>query len=221
MRFSESMRQFDESNILRPDRLKKRRETGDCILDDFMSWWVNPGSVENSYFSAFSLSNKLFYEAVKCYEYGLFEEAMIAIRDTIDTALFFAVNYKPNFNTGKFNTGLSPSGERNKDYSLKDNWDYIKKRAIELHILNEDELDKINKLRDIGNFSAHIASRQETQLSKYGNKLAEGKSWKEITSEFERGPFMSEEGSREKLEVASKYLTLIRKRYFDHFIEIQ
>lgn len=219
MRFSESMRQFDESNILRPDRLKKRRETGDCILDDFMSWWFNPGFVENSYFSAFSLSNKLFYEAVRCYEYGLFEEAMIAIRDTIDTALFFAVNYKPNFNTGKFNTGLSPSGERNKDYSLKDNWDYIKKRAIELHILNEDELDKINKLRDIGNFSAHIASRQETQLSKYGNKLAEGKSWKEITSEFEREPFMSEEDSREKLEVASKYLTLIRKRYFDHYIE--
>ncbi len=219
MRFSEAMRQVDESNTLEPGRFKKRRETGDYILDNFMSWWSNPGSAEDSYFSAFSLSNKLFYEAVRCYEYGLFEEAMIAIRDAIDAALFLAVNYNPNLNADKFNTGLSPFGERNEDGSLKDNWSYIMQKAIELRILNDDELNKINKLRDIGNFSAHIASRQERQLVEYSKKLAEGKSWKEISSEFEREPFMSEGDSRKKLEEASKYITLIRKRYFDHYIE--
>lgn len=219
MRFSESMRQFDESNTLKPERLKKRREAGDCILDNFMSWWLNPRSAEYKYLGAFSLSNKLFYEAVRCYEYGLFEEAMITIRDAIDAALFFAVNYIPSPNAGKFNTDLIPSGERNKDDSLKDNWDYIKQRAIELHILDKDEIDRINKLRDIGNFSAHLASRQGKQLLKYSKKLVEGKSWKEITGELERGPFISEGDSGKKLEEASKHLTLIRKRYFDHYIE--
>lgn len=218
MDFDEAMRQFDNSNILESSKFEERKRNGSLILNKFMYWWDNPKSPEMTYFGAFSLSNKLFYEAERCYEYGLFEEAMITIRAAIDAAPFFAVNYKPYFNTDKFYTGSSPSGERGKNGSLKDDCKYIKRMAIKLYLLNEDELSKIYKLRDTGNFSAHLAARQEKHLVEYSTKLAEGKSWKEIASEFEREPFISEGSSKEKLEEASRYLTLIRKRYFEHYL---
>jgi hypothetical protein len=217
MNYSDAMRKLEDGSTLEPNKLEQRKEAADKILNDFMVWWQNLVSPEMSYFSAFILSDMLFYDAVKCYEYGQFEAAMIMARDAIDSTLFFAVNYTPDLNES-FYVGASPSGERYKNDMLKDDWRYLKTKAIEFKILTEDETTEIANLRDIGSFSAHLASRQDKQRIEYGKKLREGKSFEQINEEFGREPFMSAEESEKKLKKAAETLTLIRERYFRRYL---
>ena len=127
--------------------------------------------------SVFGEVTTLFAEAVESYRYGHFEAAMTMLRSSID-ALFFSLGERKLKWTDKEKGlfSLEPAmpiewwesaKPSHTDSKMREHSQSIPERGY----LSGIEFNKLKKLREKGNFSAHFFARRTKELAKLINDL--------------------------------------------------
>lgn len=110
----------------------------------------------------FNSSLSIFAEALNCFHYHLFEASTLMCRNSIDSTIFLAWHYVRTDDLSTF--------KMRESRSVKDSewrWKTLKTQAIELKLLNEDDLKIVEEVREKGHFSAHTAVKQEKARSQW------------------------------------------------------
>lgn len=111
------------------------------------------------------LSSEIISNAIRCYENDLDDAAVILCRTAIDSSLYLASVFE--LKNDSFYERKPAPFPGNSDV----NWRELKERAIKLKFFKEDELKCINdKVRDLGNFAAHIGVRQIKEQNEWMQK---------------------------------------------------
>ena len=105
----------------------------------------------------FNSAIHLYAEALSCFHNNIFESSMIMCRNAIDSTFYLASTILRTEDPLKFHSSeKSAMFSKNKWY-----WEEIKKNAIILDLLKESDIEFVEKIRDAGNFSAHLVIRQD------------------------------------------------------------
>ena len=119
----------------------------------------------------FSVANKNYEQAVEAFRYGLNEPSMVMVRATID-AMLFAAGYTVIDNIRGFEVRMGGTMGSHIKQVERIKWRDLSKTAKELGI-NLKRRRQLYRIRDrYGNFAAHNAARQMSDLIKY-SKLSE------------------------------------------------
>ena len=113
------------------------------------------------------LSLKLVNEAIKCYTEQLYNAVVILCRSVIDSSICLACVWtrsKSDKETYK------PRVPKPFDIGDEVSWKRLKEKSIELGYLQKATLDEIEKVRDWGNFAAHIAERQLKEMREWSKE---------------------------------------------------
>jgi hypothetical protein len=101
------------------------------------------------------LSSEIISNAIRCYENGLDDAAVILCRTAIDSSLYLASIYE--LKDDSFSERIPTAFRGSKDV----NWKELKESAFDFKFFTKKELNYINdKVRELGNFAAHIGIRQ-------------------------------------------------------------
>ncbi len=113
------------------------------------------------------LSSKLVGEAIKCYAEGLYDAVVILCRSVIDSSTYLACVWARNESNKETYEYRVP-----KPFEPGDevDWGKLKKKTIELGILLKKAFKNIEKVRDYGNFAAHIGERQLKEMTEWSKK---------------------------------------------------
>jgi hypothetical protein len=116
------------------------------------------------------LSSEIIGNAIRCYENDLHDAAVILCRTAIDSSLYLVSMFE--LKNDSFSERFPTAFRGNRDV----NWKELKESAINLKFFTENELKFINeKVRDLGNFAAHIGTRQIREqkewMQKYGKLM--------------------------------------------------
>ena len=146
---------------------------------------TNENIIESTVFGEVT---RLFVDAIQSYRFGHFEASMAMLRASID-ALFFCVGEKKFVWLDRENWlyGVQPASPMNwwekakpceVDDKMWSNAELIRDRGY----LTENEFDKLKKLREKGNFSAHFFAQRRKEFSKMVKRLAKADSESARTS---------------------------------------
>lgn len=141
-------------------RGQKGREERDRECDELLKKYFNYCELKdrlwNATMFAFSDTTTSMVSAIACYRFGHFDASMVMIRNSIDASTYTALCYNFQFNeeTGEVNS-LAPieSIVKYKDYKR---WDDRKTEIEDQGLLTSEQIDELHKIREEGNFSAHL-----------------------------------------------------------------
>ena len=141
----------------------------------------------------FGIAIEIYKQAIRSYFSEIYEGTVILCRAALDAVLYAAITRTP-IEPGKFSIG------ENSDY-----WDTLKKEIINQKIMSLDEMTKIWKLRDLGNFVAHITKRVDEQVTKLSTNPDSYKSMRIWTTNEE---------AKSALDQTKDYIIAVIRKYF-------
>lgn len=164
----------------------------------------------------------LLMEAIHSYEEHLYNGAAILCRSVIDSSIYLSCFWvRNNLDDEALKERVPPPFQTEKDVHWRD----LNDKAIELKFLKQPELDDINKkVRELGNFAAHIAHNQlrdRIKWTKENRNIMEelikmSRNGKEIPpSMYPKGYklYTSINEASFAIEETIKFLLLLAKRY--------
>ena len=112
----------------------------------------------------FNSAIHVYAEGLNCFHHHLFEASTVMCRNSIDSAIFLAWHYIRTEDVTSFKLRQLTTLKR---AEMRCNWKMLKKQAITLRLLGESDINFVEKVRDRGHFSAHIAIKQEESREKW------------------------------------------------------
>lgn len=165
-------------------REKRNRECDELIKKYFNNCKFSDERLGLMMF-AFSDTTTSLIQAIECYRYGYFDASMTMLRNSIDASTYAALCYRIQFDdkTGRVNS-LVPI-ESVLKYRCYKKWDKRKDEILSKGLLDSEQIDMLYKIRDEGNFSAHIYEIKRDRFYDVLTRTLQGKRKKgELPKQF-------------------------------------
>jgi hypothetical protein len=98
----------------------------------------------------------LFRESLSCYQNGAFMASTLMCRTVTETTLYLAASRKPSQKQHPMEIWL--------DLRNTGDWGQIRKKALNLGILSEEDMKLLHDIRERGHFVAHYGERFDRQV---------------------------------------------------------
>ncbi len=131
------------------------RKFKEIYLGEFLNDLLECYEKNNNPFE--DISFKIVSEAINSYEQEIYDGSVILFRTAIDSSVYMACIWtrsEKNENAYEYRTP--------RPFNPKNNvsWEKLSAKAMDLGLLENEDIKKINEIRDLGNFAAHLGERQ-------------------------------------------------------------
>ena len=166
---SEQRKQFEGIQLGYKQKVERLNKKADEFIDVALKGLA--ASEHAAEAALFGVANRVFIEAADCLRHGCFEATMIMTRNTLDSALYASryskiTSIKVDYVDGKAIGGTSEFGSPLSVAEKRVIWEDLEGELERLGF-DEQEIVLVNKIRELGHFSAHIAEKQREALKEY------------------------------------------------------
>lgn len=132
-------------------------------------------SKTNAILFAFADTTASLIQAIESYRNGYFDASMVMIRNSIDASTFLSICYTISLKAGTTQLQSLNPIDSILSYKKFKKWKKRKKAIMEKQFLSSDEIDRLFKIREEGNFSAHIYEKKRDNFNGVIEAALEGK----------------------------------------------
>ena len=120
-----------------------------------------------------AVAYKLMAEAIECHKHELYDASVIMCRTAIDSSLYLALTWSKS-DKDVFNGQFIQKDPWNGKSKLKIDWRQLKEEATKQDLFSKSDLDTLNsRVRNLGNFAAHIGERQMKENNEWEKKYGQ------------------------------------------------